>query len=209
MHDTEVLLATNNWWAERKTKGAHHFILRIIPFLFDVLNSLNLERKRLPLKQAVSRVQPKQVKEHYLITIGIFLPPQEYATLRTILSLVGDVYNLLTPLNRLNSNELLELSQHVNDLFSEADKFRHARNCFTHLDGILTDLDKHGITGAAKTNCGIEYLPGAKGCIHIVWHNNVLHFTSYGKPEEKTIDKSTFDGIFNVATQMYSELISQ
>jgi hypothetical protein len=208
MYDTDALVATNNWWEERKAKGAHHYILRIIPFLFDVLNSLYIETRKLPLAQATSGIQSKQIDAQYLITIGIFLPPQQYTTFRIILSLVGDVYNLLTPLKRLNQAELMELYSHVNNLFNEADKFRTARNCFTHLDGILTDMDKHGITGIAKTNCGIEYLPAAKGCVHLVWANNGLHFTSWGNAEETTIDKSSFDNLFKEATQLYSELIS-
>lgn len=138
----------------------------------------------------------------------IFLPPQDYSTLRLILSLVGDIYNLLTPLTRVDQNELMELSPYVNSLFNEADKFRNVRNCFTHLDEIFTDMDKHGITGAAKTNCGIEYMPSAKGCVHLVWADNVIHFTYWGKAKEATIEKSSFDNIFKIATKMYSELIS-
>jgi hypothetical protein len=207
MYDTDVLVATNNWWTERKVRGAHHYILRIMPFLFDVLNSLYIETRKLPLTQATSGIQSKQIDAQYLITIGIFLLPQQYTTFRVILSLVGDVYNLLTPLKRLNQAELMELYPHINNLFNEADKFRTARNCFTHLGGILTDMDKHGITGTAKTNCGIDYLPAAKGCVHLVWANNRLHFTSWGKAEETTIDKSSFDNLFKEATQLYSELI--
>lgn len=208
MYDIEVLGATHNWWSERKPKGVHHYIIRIIPFLFDVLNSLYIETRKLPLRQAVSGAQPKKVDQDYLITIGFFLPPQDYSTLRLILSLVGDIYNLLTPLTRVDQNELMELSPYVNSLFNEADKFRNVRNCFTHLDEIFTDMDKHGITGAAKTNCGIEYMPSAKGCVHLVWADNVIHFTYWGKAKEATIEKSSFDNIFKIATKMYSELIS-
>jgi hypothetical protein len=63
-----------------------------------------METRRLPLSQATSGVTPKKVNDHYLITIGIFLPPEQYTILRVILSLVGDVYNLLTPLIKLKPN---------------------------------------------------------------------------------------------------------
>lgn len=93
VYDVEVLWATNNWWSERQPKGAHHYIIRIIPFLFDVLNSLYIETRKLPLRQKISGAHQKQAAQHYLITIGFFLPPQDYYTLRLILSLVGDIYN--------------------------------------------------------------------------------------------------------------------
>ena len=150
LYDVEVLGATNNWWVERQSKGAHHYIIRIIPFLFDVLNSLYTETRKLPLRQKISGAHQKQVDQHYLITIGFFLPPQDYSTLRLILSLVGDIYNLLTPLRRVDQVELMELSPYVNSLYIEADRFREIRNCFTHLDEVFTDMDKHGITGEQR-----------------------------------------------------------
>lgn len=208
MYDAEVIAAINSWWIERKPRGVHHYILRLIPFLFDVLNSLYIETRKLPLLQAVSGIQSKQVKEDYLITIGIHLPPEDYATLRVILSLMGDVYNLLTPLTKLSQRQLMELSPFIHNLYAEANKFREVRNCFTHLDEVLTDMDKHGVTGPVKTNSGIDYLPSAKGCVHLKWNNNVIHFTWQGNAKEMTIDQSTFIPLFQEATKMYSELIS-
>ncbi|MGA9171073.1 MAG: hypothetical protein WBZ20_13125 [Nitrososphaeraceae archaeon] len=207
MLNVEVLRAANQWWIERQSKGAHHFILRIMPFLFEVIESLYLGTRKLPL-HSVSVVTHKQVAGDYEINFGIFLELNEYSTLRVILSLMGDIYNLLTPLIKSDPATLMELSSPVQQLYSCADKFREVRNCFTHLDEVLTNMDKHGITGAAKTNCGIEYTSSAKGCVHLIWQNNVIHFTYKGKVEEITVDKSTFDPVFQFAKQIYSELIS-
>src|SRR5687768_18391995 len=93
----EVLVATNLWWTERKDKGAHHFILRNVPFLFEVIEALYLETRKLPLHSR-SGVQHKLIDKEYVLTIGMFLQSNEYAILRSILSLIGDIYNLTTPL---------------------------------------------------------------------------------------------------------------
>src|SRR5919199_2572223 len=91
-----------------------------------------------------------------------------------ILSLVGDMYN---PLQILNKNDhLAELTPFINEFLWRTDKFRNVRNFFTHLDEVLTDMAKRGVNGPANTNCGIEYTKAAKGCVHLVWQQYVLHF---------------------------------
>jgi hypothetical protein len=69
-------------------------------------------------------------------------------------------------------------------------------------------MDIHRITGAINTNCGITYTTTAKSCVHLVWYQNALHFTYKGELCEITIDRSTFDPIFKIAKEIYSELIS-
>jgi hypothetical protein len=81
----------------------------------------------------------------------MFLPPEQFTTLRVILSLVDDIYNSLKILKE--NNHLAELSPFINELFEHADKFRRVRNFFTHLDEVLTDMDKHGVNWPAKTRC--------------------------------------------------------
>jgi hypothetical protein len=202
---TEMLVATNLWWMERKDKGAHHFILRLIPFLFQVIESLYIQTRKLPL--SLDRGPTNiEVGGSYVINFNMFLPSDEYTTLRVILSLMGDIYN---PVKVLKENDkLMELTPFIQQLYDHANKFRKVRNFFTHLDEVLTDMDKHGITGPAKTNCGIEYASSAKGCVHLVWHQNVLHFTYKKEVCEITIDKSIFDPIFQIAKEIYSEIIS-
>jgi hypothetical protein len=201
----EMLVATNLWWTERKHNGAHHFILRLVPFLFQVIESLYNETRKLPLSPGRGPTD-KEVGGVYVITISMFLPSEEYITLRVILSLMGDIYN---PVKVLKENDqLMELTPFINHLYDHANKFREVRNFFTHLDEVLTDMDKHGITGPANTNCGIEYAATAKGCVHLVWHQNALHFTYKKKVYEIIIDRSNFDPIFQIAKEMYSEIIS-
>lgn len=201
----EVLVATNWWWMERKHDGAHHFILRLVPFLFQVIESLYFQTRKLPLHHGIG-ASYKEISESYEITFSMFLPAEDFTTLRVILSLIGDMYN---PLQILKKNDhLAELTPFINELFEHTDKFRNVRNFFSHLDEVLTDMVKHGVNGPAKTNCGIEYTEAAKGCVHLVWQQNVLHFTFQKKICEITIDRFVFDPIFQIAKNMYSELIS-
>ena len=68
-----ALVSANNWWNERKTKGAHHYIVRIIPPLFQAIDSLYLNYKNLPLI-SVSGIPTslKKINTSYTITLGIF-----------------------------------------------------------------------------------------------------------------------------------------
>ena len=127
----EVFVASNYWWLERKDKGAHHFILRLLPFLFEVIESLYMQTRKLPLSPGKGATN-KEITGAYVITFSIFLSPDEYTTLRVILSLLGDIYNLLTPLKE--NDQLTELSPFINQMYDHANEFREVRNFFTHLD---------------------------------------------------------------------------
>jgi hypothetical protein len=204
-----VLVATNLWWKNRESLGAHHFILRNIPFLFEVIEALYLETRKLPLHSR-SGVQSNQIEKDYVLTIGMFLQSDEYATLRSILSLTGDIYNLTTPLLKIKDGSLLELEASIRKLFDCANIFRGVRNFFTHLDDVLTNMDKHGITGATSTDCGIQYTDKARGCVHLVWKSddNSIHFTYRGGVYKTTIEKSAFNSIFTAARELYSNLVT-
>lgn len=107
MSQSEIWSATDNWWGERKKAGAHHYILRIIPFLFEVIDSLYIETRKLPIPSPSFTIS-ERIGSSYNMVFGMSMEPKHYTTLRVVLSLVGDVYNLITPLNDLRQNELLE-----------------------------------------------------------------------------------------------------
>jgi hypothetical protein len=103
----------------------------------------------------------------------------------------------------------MELREPIQIIYNYANNFRKARNFFTHLDEVLTNMDEHGITGSATINCGITYKENAKGCVHLVWDGiNTIHFTWQNKVEQITIERSVFTPIFNTARNIYSEIIS-
>jgi len=147
----EALVASNLWWEERKSKGAHDWVRKSIPLLFDTLDSLYIETRKLPL-HSQSGVTSKTVTDSYTFTLGIFLSSTDYATLRSILSLSGDVYGALTPLKDMSANELQELEKPVKTLFNDSNQFREIRNFYTHLGEAITDMDRHGVSGPLTRN---------------------------------------------------------
>jgi hypothetical protein len=204
----KLLIATNIWWTLRKDTGAHHFVIRNIPFLFEAIGALYTETRNLHL-QSGAGVQRKQIDGEYVIEVGMFLQSQDYARLRSILSLMGDIYNLLAPLQNKNDVSLFELKDPIEKLYNRANDFRDIRNFFTHIGEILTDMDRHGITGAASTDCGIQYMNNAKGCVHLVWNpdDSSIHFTYQKKALKIIVDKSAFDSIFVHSSELYSCLV--
>jgi hypothetical protein len=205
-----ALIATNNWWSERKTKGAHHYIIRVIPPLFQAIDSLYLNYQNLPLLSVRGiPISMKKVDTSYTINLGIFLQNNGYSTLRNLLSLTGDIYNFTTPLKDLNSSELLELKTIITSLFKEADKFREIRNTYTHLDEVLTNMDRHGVDGYLLTDCNLEYSHGVKSCVHLMWDDksSTIYYTYFKKALKIVIDKKAFAEIFNLSRQLYKKLL--
>jgi hypothetical protein len=100
MSQSEIWNTTDNWWFERKSAGAHHYILRIMPFLFEIIDSLYIETRKLPIASSSLPINEK-VGNSYNMIFGISMQPTEYIILRSVLSLVGDVYNFTTPLKNL------------------------------------------------------------------------------------------------------------
>jgi hypothetical protein len=207
MANIDALIATNLWWEERKQNGAHHFILRTIPMLFQTLDALYIETRKLPLHSQSGRTMTT-VSEAYTITYGIFLKPVDYATLRSVLSLSGDVYEMLAPLNNLTEEELLELEVPVKSLCNYSERFKDIRNFYTHLGEALTNMVRHGITGPVVTESGITYSPTARYCIHLVWDNSMVYFTYKNKERTIIIDKPAYDPVFRTAKEIYQQITS-
>ncbi len=196
--------AISYWWQERKEKGAHHYIIRNLPFFFNTLNALYLEIRKLPLTNAMKGGPGLKIDEAYTFTYNLSLSPQEYGTLRLILSLSGDLYNLLAPLTRCEP--LFELTEPIKRLYQLTNSFREVRNFFTHLDKVFTNMDKHGISGPIVSSCGITYSDSAKKCLYLIWLNNTIFFTWQNKEYKKTVDKPEFQPIFQSANELYREL---
>jgi hypothetical protein len=114
----------------------------------------------------------------------------------------------------LDIGNLMELESPIKQLSENAGQFRDIRNFFTHLDKVLSEPDKHGVTGATHTNCGIVYTDTARGCRHLVLAGDKIHFTyrrnkwDVNIAKEVDIGKSAFNGIFESARLIYAELTS-
>lgn len=211
MFDLDAGFATNGWWYERQGKGAHHFILRGMPTLFTTLIALHKEAQKLPLK-AISGYNSTLTHEakSYHLTWGLNMSNDEYATFRSILALTGDIYDLLKPMKDFNSIQLQELHPFIKPLYDKADEYRELRNAFTHIGETITNMDKHGVDGPLLSSTNIQYEYSARGCVHFIWNNatQTVHFTHYKQDLACRFDKTSFQEIFNIGRNIYTELIN-
>jgi hypothetical protein len=208
MTNIDALMASNFWWEDRKSKAAHDWVKKSVPLLFDTLDSLYMETRKLPL-HSQSGITGKTVSKSYTFTLGIFLNPTDYATLRSILSLSGDVYGTLSPLKDMTSNELHELEIPIKTLFGYSDRFREIRNFYTHLGEAITNMDRHGVSGPLTTKSGLTYDATAQHCVHLQWEkNNTIYFTYNKKDYAIVIDKPVYDPIFRTAREIWKEITS-
>lgn len=63
----QVLDVANSWWKKRKDRGAHHFIIRDMPFLFEIVEALYLETSQ-------TGSIDQEINKDYVLTIGMSLP---------------------------------------------------------------------------------------------------------------------------------------
>ena len=175
--------------------------------LFQTLGALYIETRQLPLHSQSGRTMTT-VSEAYTITYAVFLTPIDYAILRSVLSLSGDMHEMLAPLNNLTEGELLELEAPVKNLYNSSKRFKDIRNFYTHLGEALTNMARHGISGPAMTESGIMYSPTARHCIQLVWDNSTIYFTYKNSERTIVIDKAAYDHIFLTAEEIYQQITS-
>jgi hypothetical protein len=196
------------WWEANKDRKPHHFIVRLVPFLFDVVDALYLVTRNLPL-HPVPGTENIDVKTPYTINIGIILNTTDFTTLRSLLALTGDITNITRSLIRARKDDpLLELEQPIRRLYKKANKFQSARNFFSHFDIMMIDMQNEGISGPINTSSGVNYSSEAISCVHMIWRENRLYFTKGGKERVTIIDKEAFNPIFERAEEIYRVLIS-
>jgi hypothetical protein len=156
MIDSNVLLASSNWYLNRKQQGADERIQYVLPPIFYTLKSLNIALNKLSLESKTRRPTSKLEERDHVVTWTMFPSNADYANFRAVLSLISDVYYMLEPI-KSERNNLMELRPFINQLWNATHRFRNIRDFFSHLDQTLGDLDEFGITGPMETNCGIEY----------------------------------------------------
>ena len=119
--DIDVMIPIQNWYYKNESNGVTISLIPMISFLFLILDSLNKEIEKLPLR-SISGQNYKTISNSEVIIIGIFLNPLQYSTLRSILSLTGDVYNICNSL--LISQNLMDLRETIKNIFDCSNKFR-------------------------------------------------------------------------------------
>jgi hypothetical protein len=174
--------------------------------MYKTLDTLYLETKnKLPLK-TTQKVHKKPKEDADRITFALWLTDESYTALRAILALVGDLIFTSQMLKSLTG--LAGLQQHVENIFNESDnKFRDARNFFTHMDDHLGNRKKrHGVSGPRTIGCGVPFKANATNNAYLIWENNTLYFNRNHDFCEVVIDRPAFNGIFNYARDLYAEI---
>ena len=125
--------------------------------------------------------------------------------MRSAISLSGDIFCIVKRLCDVDSKTL---EPAIEQLLIELNKFRKLRNFFAHFDERITNLDRHGITGAKNTECGITYTEQTVGCFHMAMTGNTFHFCSDGNAEAIEVGRDNFVEIINAVESIYSEITS-
>ncbi|MGI0026483.1 MAG: hypothetical protein ACREAD_01395 [Nitrosopumilaceae archaeon] len=181
MINPDILVATSNWFLERRTTIDSSTRGLLFSTMFYVLEALHKKVSTLSML-SISGISYRQIGSTNAISLGMFVSPDNYANFRSVLSLIGDLYHIL---EKIKEYELFELKSMIDDIYEKADSFRDLRNFFTHLDSALKNLEVNGVSGELKTNCGIEYEKTAKNCFHLIINNETIYFTWDKKALEK------------------------
>ncbi len=208
MVSIRVLAAVNGWFQSRTAEGAtpNPKVVPLMALMFGTLDALYLETRKLPLKVISGARKDNPKEEPDVFTLGLFLNNHDYVTLRSILSLAGDL--ILVSEKLMTLSDILDLNQFIRPLHDGAEKFRDARNFFTHMDEALRDYSIHGISGPATLDCGVQFTDNAKSNVYLIWDKNTLYFSFKNKHRKVSIDRPAFDEIFNQSRQLYDAIIS-
>nr|WP_244869268.1 hypothetical protein [Paenibacillus lactis] len=134
--------------------------------------------------------------------IDIPFNPKDYVVFRSCVSLVGDVYHLITPL--IKENRLAELLNPLKELMDSADKFRDLRNFLTHIDERFTEkrynkIEKHSIALTDEN--------GHHESFYFVYSDGIIRFTEFETVKQVPFDVESFKPIFMDMTE-YLRIIS-
>ncbi len=203
--NSDANIASVHWWREHKDEGANYLIPKLLPLLFDTVDALYYVTRNLPL-HGIPGATTKEITADSTLTIGVLLDAKDHVTLRSTLSLTGDIYNVSLALQE--NKGLLNLQKPIKDLYDVSNKFRHARDFFTHIEQMVTDMKSNGISGPKLSNSGLIYSESAKSCVHLIWRNNVLYFTKGGREWRTPFNKEDFDPIFEKSKKIYEMITS-
>src|SRR5215207_927112 len=208
MVSLRVLTAINGWFQSKKKEGANPDpeVVPLMALMFGTLDALYLETRKLPIVARSDANWRTPKDEPNVFTLGLFLNDPDYVTLRSILSLAGDLIGVSKNLKGVKNEP--ELGQFIKPIHEQAKKFEDARNFFTHMDEPLRDYSKHAIPVPHTLDCGLRFTANATNNIYLIWENNTLYFSYDQRHCQVDIDKPEFNEIFNLARQLYDAIIN-
>jgi hypothetical protein len=193
------------WFDSTKAQGTDPKVVALMPVVFRTLDALYVETRKLPIVGISGARWRKPKDKPDVFTLGLNLEASEYATLRSILALGGDLTLVLEKLKDLRQPP--EVGCFIKPLHVHAEKFRDARHFFSHMDEALRDYSKHGVSGPATLDCGLHFTANATNNIYLIWENNTLYFSYYHEHCKVDIDNPEFNEIFNMARELYANII--
>jgi hypothetical protein len=218
MVDMNKLTSAIHWWSadrftnsdgtrakDEKMLNRLHRLGLLLTFLFQNLNAFYLLTRDVPEPWSSNGVPSMLDGGSCDLVLNIPVGPAQYIKLRSILALVNDVRLLTEATRQANIDPTNHIHMPLRTIARVSDKSRDARDLFAHLDQALSNPDAHGITGALKTACCIEYTATARGASHIVLAGNSLFFTWKKHAYVVDVGRKAFDGIFDAAREIYSE----
>lgn len=196
--------AVHNWLSEHGEAGDIQMLVPLMPFLFTILETLHYETRKLPIQPTVSGVSEGTTDSPNGITFGLWLLPKDYATVRVILALSGDLIDVLDKIKSLPG--LKELGSPISTMRKEVEKFRAARDFFTHMDEVWRDFSKHGADGPFDIANRSRYTVNAKNRVYLLWHDDTIYFTHHRERQEVRLRREEFDSIFECGRQLMAAL---
>ncbi len=192
-----------HWWSAENSPD--NDVRSLLPFLFENIDALYFSITQFPEKWSCESLMGIHNSGKYNRYFKMGLNPRDTVILRSAISLSGDVYCIVKRLSNIDSKSLQPA---IDNLLTELDKYRKLRNFFAHFDDRITNLERHGITGAKTTECGINYTEQTVGCFHMAMTGNTFHFCSEGNAETIEVGKDNFIEIINAIEPIYLEIIS-
>lgn len=196
--------AVHGWLSEHTPTHDLHMLATLIPFLYTILETLYHETRKLPIQVPIGGLSAGTTNTPNGFTYGLWLQPKDYATVRVILALSGDLIDVLHEIKSLKG--LNDLGVPISAMSKEAEKFKSARDFFTHMDEVWRDLFKHGVDGPFDIANRSHFTSSAKNRVYLVWDNDTIYFSHHKKPKEVRLRKEEFDNIFEYGRQLMAAL---
>lgn len=135
------------------------------------------------------------------------------------LAVAGAMYSVVKAMQKLSDRmDGRNLSDVLDSHLPNLEKYRHARNFFTHLDErIGKDIKKHGVTGELEIpEIGVKFSENARGCMYFGFdENSTVYF--HDKPQDKeakaspksvSFSKRGMSDLFSLVTDLYDLVTS-
>jgi hypothetical protein len=200
-----MLSADINTWCGVNSDEVDWQVSNLAPYLFELMKSLAVVVNNIPETWPNLGVSGMQLGGKQTTCINFTQSPKDHMLLRSAISLTGDAHCVTKCLRTM---KIGSLKQPIDNLHAELDKLRDFRNFLTHLDARFSDRAVHGISGATKTGCGIEYTETASDCFHLMLVGNTVHYSDRKLAKEAHVGKEVFQKIL-AETEKVAEVFNE